>query len=255
MNLLHKFLATDRWLLLIKELRDSSYKPTNESVSVFSLVAAISILCITPVLIFTEKTVFGTNGYISTLAMILCAIAAVALRLGVNISIPKPAPLLKSLKLTHTAIALGCIPAVIVILLSPDIIGEHQSTIKEAMTPKAKGTVSFLTILKFFGTVTALSAWAAVSEELIYRYSLISIARRIPFFSSQIKRDIFAVTLSAITFGIAHSITWGIPAALALTGLGLGFSLAYLATKEAIAPVIIYHFLFDFISISIALLI
>jgi len=219
------------------------------------LLAAIAIVCITPCLMISEKLVFNHSGYISTLSLIVCAIAAAALRINSKISLEKAPKLLKSLSTTHTAIALGCIPAIAVLLFTPDMIGQHQQTIKQAIAPKAKETASFMLILKTFGIVAAMSAFAAVTEELIYRYSLLSIARRVSFISSQQKRDIFAVILSAVTFGLAHLMTWGIPAALALTGLGVGFSLAYLANRESILPVIIYHFIFDFISISIALLI
>ena len=95
----------------------------------------------------------------------------------------------------------------------------------------------------------AVAVWVAVTEEYIFRGLCISVIRRWAIFPRQSQRNALAITLSAVLFGAAHYPTWGLAAAIALTGLGFGFSLAYLANREQIMPVIVYHFIFDLCSI------
>jgi hypothetical protein len=47
---------------------------------------------------------------------------------------------------------------------------------------------------------------------------------------------------------------WGLTPSLTLTGLGIGFGLAYIAIGELILPLIVYHIIFDALSLSFAFL-
>ena len=66
--------------------------------------------------------------------------------------------------------------------------------------------------------------------------------------------DVFAVLASGIIFGLAHIPSWGIALSLAITGLGIGFGVAYVANGERLAPLIVYHAVFDICSLTAAIL-
>lgn len=103
-----------------------------------------------------------------------------------------------------------------------------------------------------FSIVIMISMWVALVEEILFRGVLVSILRRWKLISTQRQRDVFATLLSASIFGFAHYATWGPIAAIALVGLGIGFSIAYIANGEQLLPLILYHFAFDLLSISIS---
>ena len=94
-----------------------------------------------------------------------------------------------------------------------------------------------------------------MTEEIIYRGLVVSGLRRIGFCKAQLRTDLVACAVSALLFGVAHAGTWGLPAALAIMGLGFGFGVGYIAAGERLIPVIIYHFAFDFLSLVATLFI
>jgi membrane protease YdiL (CAAX protease family) len=154
----------------------------------------------------------------------------------------------RDLSLTHTAFALGCIPAVLIVIFYP----ESLYTLKQARQPGVR-----LTPIEYSNMARALfvlkvAIWAGVTEEFIFRGLLIGVIRRTRLFLHQRQRDIFAVLLSSVIFGLGHLPVWGPAMSLALTGLGVGFGIAFIAIGEAILPLILYHILFDICSLSAA---
>ena len=97
-----------------------------------------------------------------------------------------------------------------------------------------------------------VAVWAGLTEELIYRGMLISALRRSKFNLSTRRKDSLAIVVSALIFGIGHVPFWGVPMSLAVTGVGVGFGVAYIATGELLVPVILYHIGFDLISILVS---
>ena len=100
--------------------------------------------------------------------------------------------------------------------------------------------------------ILSMAAWVALTEEVIFRGYLVSAIRRWGLIKSQKHRDILAVVVSTLAFGLAHFPTWGPYAATALTGLGLGFVIGYIANGERLFPLILYHFVFDSFSLFLA---
>ena len=82
---------------------------------------------------------------------------------------------------------------------------------------------------------------------------LVTALRRIELFATQHQRDLFAIFFSAALFGVCHFALWGPYMAFAVAGLGFGFGLAYIAIGERLLPVIVYHIIFDFLSLLIAI--
>jgi len=112
------------------------------------------------------------------------------------------------------------------------------------------------TVIRNLSTfIVQVSVWAGLTEEFIYRGLLITALRRSPMFGmNQINKDKVAILVSAVIFGFSHYMLWGLPASLTLTGLGLGFGIAYIAIGELILPLIVYHIIFDILSLSFAFL-
>ena len=151
----------------------------------------------------------------------------------------------KSLGLIHTAFALGCVPALIIILF-------NSQALYLLSQPSHSGANKVSTI-PWWLFVMQVSVWAGLTEELIYRGLLVSVLRRWSALPNQKYRDIFAVSLSALVFGLGHMSSWGPAMSFALVGLGFGLGLGYLAIGERLIPVIVYHILFDALSLTCAL--
>jgi hypothetical protein len=218
------------------------------------MAVSVCILCLIPGLfLLFEKIILDQHSNYSFLLIALTCLLAYLIRRAYLPWRPERAGFWEDFKLTHTAVALGCIPAVLVVLFSPSLITDHQEVIRESLGPLTAAKSQKAGILMKALIVLCFAAWAAITEEIIYRYCLISIVRRSKIASTQRARDCLAVGLSSLIFAGSHIVFWGLPAAIALFGLGIGFSLAYLANSERIAPVLCYHFLFDVLSLTAAL--
>lgn len=147
---------------------------------------------------------------------------------------------------THTAFALGCIPTVVLLLISPELlIPVSQGGGGEVAQPPPLAT-----IVQF---ILQISVWAGLTEEFIYRGLVISVLRRSTIIAkSQRNRDRAAILISALIFGLSHYPVWGLPVSITLVGLGLGFGVAYIAIRELLLPLIVYHILFDILSLTFA---
>ncbi|MCI5064216.1 CPBP family intramembrane metalloprotease [bacterium] len=185
---------------------------------------------------------------VQTVTVGLATLLAVALRVRYQIRYVVTSRLSRGLSLTHTSFALGCLPFIVILFLVPT---ESYTVVQESSAGSPLPAPTFGEAVRF---VFLVSCWAALTEEWIYRALIIGFLRRIPAFTSQRSRDTTAVTVSALLFSLAHFHTWGLLLTIGLFGVGLGFGTAYIATKERLVPLMIYHFLFDVLSLSVALL-
>jgi len=163
----------------------------------------------------------------------------------IGISFLRRESLYQDLKLTHYAFAFGCIPGVLVLILfgfdniqPDDLLVDQDTGILQA---------SIFARVVF---ILMVAMWAATTEELIFRALLIGVVRRLKLFGTQKKNDLFAVAFSSAIFAISHAMTWGPAMGIALFGIGLGLGFAFIATREHIFPLIVYHCLFDILSLT-----
>ena len=252
----HHFLGTARWLKLGEALRRQSSIEAQPTVGWFAAVSAIGVASC-PIFITLADSVRapGTaSSNLPTMAFGICTLLALLLRKRMGFLFVPTRDWRESFSLTHTAIAAGCVPAVLVILLAPSLLAERHDVLTAATgTSPGQPGHSGLLIWGRIALVIAIALWVAITEELIFRGLLVSTIRRFRYIRNQQTRDITAGLLSAILFGLAHWPTWGPLPSLALVGLGLGFVVAYIAIGEQLVPIIVYHFVFDLLSISISL--
>lgn len=243
-----KFIGFKRWEELFDALNFECKLIKSPKLSVWALILALALSCIPIFLTFISQ---DQNTFVPTIAFGVCALLALIARKRLKIGQSCKYSFKESLSLSHTAVALGCIPAVVIISLFPDLLAQRHDILVESTTQAApsgeKPTIAFI----IFISIT-YAAWASVTEEVLFRFLLVSVLRRWRIFLNQGKADIFACVLSAMIFGFAHYATWGLAASLALTGIGIGFGLAYIATQERLEPVLLYHFIFDILSITAA---
>lgn len=248
-SLLRRFLAFDRFSELSQALRDQP--EAKEVLSISAIVAAL-LVAAAPVLLTCLDAVSPHPSLpLPTIAFGISTLLAVVMRFQLDLRYLKVLNWKESLRLTHTAFALGCIPAVAMVVIFPESITQKTS-ILSGLVPSTSESEP-VSLLQGFLFLMLLAGWAAVTEEFIFRGLMVSALRRWHIFSKQLHRDIFAGGSSALLFGLAHFATWGGPAAVALTGLGVGFVIAYLANGERLSPIILYHFLFDLLSLSVAI--
>jgi membrane protease YdiL (CAAX protease family) len=182
-----------------------------------------------------------------TLLVGLAAALAIIFRVRSHIPFGSVARWRESLSLTHVAFAIGCIPTLIILLVSPEALFQLE-IVRSDNTSGATPSLSSLLL-----SIAAAATWAALTEEFIYRGLLISVFRRWRAISSPAMRDALAVFVSALVFGLAHLPSWGPLMSVALFGLGIGFGIAYLAVGELLLPLIVYHLIFDIMSLSFAI--
>jgi len=245
-TLVRRFLGIDQFRSLFQALR--SQQQNAPAATIGTLGAALAILIATlPLLSFYQSQREQALDY-STILVGIAACLAIVYRARNNIPFLSVAAWRQSLRLTHIAFALGCIPTLLILIFSPQALF-HISAPATTGT-HAPAAVSLSTIVSFIvGTAT----WAAVTEEFIYRGLLISVLRRWNAISSPAVRDTVAIFVSALIFGLAHLPSWGPAMSLALFGLGIGLGMAYLAIGELLLPVIVYHIVFDILSLSFAI--
>ncbi len=252
---LRKFIGVKRWGNLFQALRDETAVPKKPPVETMTVIAAVA-LALTPIgitLVDDLRAPDAAPSILPTVAFGVCALLAFLLRNRLGVPFFSGHAWKRSMDLTHTGVALGCIPAVLVFFLSPTLLADRHDTLAQyipsGQPEAAQQQVSLVgkTLL-----ILAISAWVSITEEVIYRGFLVSAIRRWRVIAVQRHRDILAVFVSTVVFGAAHFPTWGPYAALALTGLGLGFVIGYIANGEKLFPVIVYHMLFDALSLFIA---
>lgn len=205
-----------------------------------SLAAIVVVLSVT---FFIGKTAAPDFDFPS-LALGICTILGILLTQRAGIALFRDDQFFTHLRLVHYAFALGCIPGVL-LLLGGEITVPHLSTSDRVIPSEGASLMSAL----WFAFL--VSAWAAVTEEVLFRATFIGILRRSRWYSGSRTADLFIVFLSASAFGLSHLPSWGVSLAVANFGIGLGLGLAFLACKERLLPLIVYHFLFDFIGIII----
>ncbi|MBN8549002.1 MAG: CPBP family intramembrane metalloprotease [Deltaproteobacteria bacterium] len=243
--LVRNFLGIEKFRSLFQALAEQSRQAPAAHISTLGVAVAILISAL-PLLAFYQGSRDSGIDY-STLLVGVSACLAMLYRSRNGIPFLSVRAWKSSLRLTHIAFALGCIPTLFMLLYSPQALFQISPPTKpdgHAMT------FSLLTILSFIiGTAT----WAAVTEEFIYRGLLISVLRRWDAIANPRVRDAVAIFVSALLFGLAHLPTWGPAMSFALFGLGLGLGMAYVAIGELVLPVIVYHIVFDILSLSFAI--
>ncbi|MCB0353105.1 MAG: CPBP family intramembrane metalloprotease [Bdellovibrionales bacterium] len=155
----------------------------------------------------------------------------------------------KRLSLIHTGVAVGCIPLVILLILAPEQFTSVKQGLVAADAP-GLGRPSPWRVVLF---VLLVSTWAGLTEEVLYRGVLLSLIRRWSAWNSRQAATWSAVLLSSALFAFCHIPLWGPVLSLGLFFVGIGFSLGFVASGEDLAGVVLYHILFDCLSLSVAL--
>jgi len=198
--------------------------------------------------------ILGFAPLVAALISLSSDYASIVLGLGALVSIleivrdrsPKQRlPLKNVFSLTHIAFAIGCIPAVFIVILFPDGLYHIQSS-----TSGDENSISHPILIVLL--LLLIASWAGITEELVFRGLLLKHLRRFNFTSNRNLRDLFAVSLSAVVFGLCHVPAWGISLSIAVTGIGFGLGLAYLVNNERVWPLAVYHSIFNFISLVVA---
>lgn len=246
---LSRFLATDRWMALWNAFCGESTENKTPAASLPLVLIALVVAVLAPGFAILDTTV-RSQVSLSTLAFGIGAVLALLIRRKMGIS--PTGEWRKALSLTHTAFAVGTIPAILVLAVHPEFLSDRHDTLGEMMAPGGEKRVS---VWQLIAMAPLAALWVGITEELIFRGLLVSVLRRWRIFSTQQKCDLFAIVISSIIFGAAHTITWGPFAGIALTGLGIGFAIGYIANGERIWPVALYHFAFDTLSMLVALFI
>ena len=252
--MLKKVLGASRWADLTRAIQAGGDVSPSPLVGTLSVTFAIAIAILPGVITHLCPIESSDDIDLPTLTVGLCALISLHGRSILKIPYQPITNWKKSISLTHTAVAFGCIPAVFILALKRDVLanrGQVLNTIVQTSAGHQQIQPTFWTILLY---AAAVAAWAAITEEVIYRSFLLCVLRRWKVLSSQKQRDKYAVAVSALIFGLVHYSTWGPFATIALVGLGLGFVLAYIANGEKLVPLILYHFAFDFLSIAVGMI-
>ncbi|MCB0329443.1 MAG: CPBP family intramembrane metalloprotease [Bdellovibrionales bacterium] len=246
---LTKALGFDRIRDLVDCFRHETANSVHQNVRTVELCGAI-LISIVPCISFSWFKDRSDVDFV-TFAVGLAACLAVLYRVRLGIRFPSVGSWKETLKHVHTAFALGCIPFVFLSLLFPELFSSVVAH-KDAATsvPGVEQTPSLAATISF---VLGVAVWAGLTEEIIYRGLLVSVLRRWEYISTQFYRDLFAIVVSAMIFGFGHLALWGPGMALALVGLGLGFGFAYIAIGEKLLPLVVYHILFDTVSLSVSI--
>lgn len=243
---LRTLLGLNKLSLLFSALASREASPPPATLGAFSMAGAILIAAL-PLLSFYagDSTIPLDYG---TLLVGISACLAILYRIRARIPFLSVKTWRESLHLTHIAFALGCIPTLLVLFVWP------QALFQLSAPPSATtGHATAPTVAHMVTTILGIATWAALTEEFIYRGMLVSVFRRWNAIRSPRIRDVVAVLVSASIFGLAHLPSWGPAMSFALFGLGVGFAVAYIAIGEVLLPLIVYHILFDTLSLSFAI--
>jgi membrane protease YdiL (CAAX protease family) len=244
-----KFIGSKRWKALFDTLKVEFNYPLVADKGLRDLLFAFLLCALGPITAAVEVTYEAGSTLYSTLAFGISAVFAILFQRSIQRKISSISSK-ESFSLTHTAFALGCIPALLVVALDPSLLARRE----QLLNASSGGGGVQVSKMVFVFYIALFALWVAVTEEYLFRGLLISVVRRCSIFSSPKARTVAACILSSVLFGVAHYAMWGGGASLALTGIGLGLALGYVANGEKIWPMIIYHWGFDFLSTSIALL-
>lgn len=151
---------------------------------------------------------------------------------------------------THTAFGLSCIPLALILVFYQDAFYSIDLGLDESEA--AGETIVSYSQLVYFILFTSL--WAGLTEEIIYRGTVLAFFRRIPLNISQAAKDWIAILISAFMFAASHYVAWGAWLCVAVFCLGVGLGVAYVAIRERLLPIILYHAAFDVLSLSFAFL-
>lgn len=245
--LLRKFLGIEKFSSLYQAFRSAGSSATQIEVSSHSVLLAV-VISVLPALSSYAVTFIDID--LPTILVGISACLAIIFRIRNKIPFHRGGRFKLSLSHVHTAVALGCIPVVLILLLLPSALSHIGGAINLSHSPNTNTPPSTLSV---FLIIVQISVWAAVTEEFIFRGLLISVLRRWSSIRSQHTRDILAITISAMLFGLAHLSQWGPAMSIGLVGLGIGFGVGYVAIGEKLLPLILYHTLFDILSLSFAL--
>ena len=242
--LARRFLGIDKFQSLFLALAEQRRKAPTPTISTLGVAIAILIAAL-PLLSFYQSIPDSKIDY-STLLVGISACLAIVYRIRNNIPFVSVAAWRSSLRLTHIAFALGCIPTLFILLFSPQALYQISP-------PAPHGTPApAISLTSILGFILETATWAAVTEEFIYRGLLVSVLRRWNAIPSTAVRDAVAILVSAFIFGLAHLPSWGPAMSFALFGLGVGLGMAYIAIGELVLPLIVYHIIFDILSLSFA---
>lgn len=240
---IRKFLALNRIQSLVDHYKRETNKPCTPLISTYVLLLSLCISLLPALGVITD--IPGSEGVNTPLLLTgIATILAILVRVKTGLTLVSVKEWIKNLSLTHTAFALACIPIVMLLIVDPAILKSIVDN--KNSTTTAGEQVPLKSIILY---VLQVSFWAGVTEEFIYRGMLVSVIRRIKLKISQSKKDIIAITISSIIFGLSHIPAWGLPMSLAIVSLGFGFGVAYIAIGEKILPLIIYHIIFDILSL------
>lgn len=253
---LRHFLGIDRFAALWARLKEESAKDCSPKLDTLSVSAGVVVVVTPLVLTILHHAERSPVVDLSVVAFAVCTLLALMLRKRFHLPRERKDSWKEALSLTHTAFALGCIPAVILLAMNPELFSNRHDILTSAVEPIAgDGPIGgVFMVAQNAILVVIIAAWAAITEELLFRGLLVGVLRRWKLIPTQKLRDVFAVVASSVLFGAAHYPTWGLIPALALTGLGVGFVLGYIASRENLTPLVFYHFCFDMLSIFVVLL-
>ncbi len=150
-------------------LRQRSSEPATPTLGPTAFAAAF-IVAAAPVLVTFLDSLRPEGVPPSTLPTVafgICALLALLLRARMGILYNRTKSWRESLALTHTAVALGCVPAVVILLVSKGLLADrHDLLAKSVGTPTGAG--SPISLYEKIGLVLMIAAWVAVTEELIF---------------------------------------------------------------------------------------
>ncbi len=244
---LRKFLAINRFRELFKAFSRYSHQQRFPQVHSVSLFIALFIGC-GPLLLGSLQSPLSPQFLTALVGVSACL--SIFFRRYLNLEMNLKGPWIESLRLTHTAFALGCVPAVIILIFHPAALFQ----VTETIIPGGAGAKVQIDKFTLICEILIISLWAGVTEELIFRGMLLSAIRRWKHFSSPWTANLVAIFLSSTIFALGHLPVWGPGLSFAVFGIGIGLGVAYIANDERILPLIIYHSLFDFLSIGFSLL-
>lgn len=244
--LLRRFLGLDRIALLGEALKANTSALPGHGIGLAEVTLALAIASLPFLSFFARNT--NSKLDITTAFVGIATVLAILFRVTRKIPFYHAKEWRRDISLTHTAFAIGCIPAVLIVLIDPEALS-HLNATKSAVQVVPGARPSSFGLALF---VLKVAVWAGLTEEIIFRGMLISVLRRWQLLRTQRARDTLAVVVSATMFGLSHLPVWGPSLSLALVGLGVGFGAAYLAIGEAIMPLVLYHIIFDVLSLTAA---